>query len=282
LNVGIIGTGNIGTDLLLKAQRSEDLNIVGVAGIDPESRGLSLARLAGYATTDAGLEALLGMVGEKIDVAFDASSAASHARHIELLADRNIRSIDLTPSALGVPVVPVVNIKDAVEASDVSLVSCGAQATVPIVAAIAAVTDVGYSETVSTIASESAGPGTRANIDEFTRATARSLVSIGSSTKGKSIIVLNPASPPITMRNTIYCRVPHRSDSDLISEAIDKAVTEVTSFVPRYRKAAPTVVEGEDVIVFLEVEGNGDYLPPFAGNLDIMTAAAIHTAEQLS
>ncbi|MDX6569964.1 MAG: acetaldehyde dehydrogenase [Gaiellales bacterium] len=277
LRVAIIGTGNIGTDLMMKVERSPLLELVGMAGIDPESDGLRKARERGYTVTDGGLADLLERV-DGIDLAFDATSAGAHPEHARLLAARGIRSVDLTPAALGPAVVPPVNLAQHRDAAEVNLVTCGAQATVPVVAAISAVADVAYAETVSTVSSRSAGPGTRQNIDEFTTSTARALESIGGARAAKAIIILNPADPPIMMQNTIYAEVAD-PDPEAIERAVAEAVAGVAAYVPGYRlKTAPLIADGV-VTVMLEVEGAGDNLPSFAGNLDIMTSAAVRVAE---
>ena len=277
IRVAIVGTGNIGTDLLLKVERSPHLEVAGVAGIDPGSAGLRLARDHGHVVSDRGLAGLLDQVAD-IDLAFDATSAAAHPAHAELLAARGIRSVDLTPAALGPAVVPPVNLTAHRDAPEVTLVTCGAQATVPIVAALSRVADVAYAETVSTVASRSAGPGTRQNIDEFTTATARALETIGGARAAKAIIILNPADPPIMMRNTIYALIAE-PDADAIGRAVSDAVADVAAYVPGYHLAmAPLVADGV-VTLMVEVEGAGDHLPPYAGNLDIMTSAAVRVAE---
>jgi acetaldehyde dehydrogenase len=277
LRVAIVGTGNIGTDLLLKVERSPYLLVAGVAGIDPDSAGLRLAREHGHVVTDRGLAHLLELVDE-IDLAFDATSAASHAQHARLLAGRGIRSVDLTPAALGPAVVPPVNLTAHRDEPEINLVTCGAQATIPIVAALSRVADVAYAETVSTVASRSAGPGTRQNIDEFTTATARALEAIGGAREAKAIIILNPADPPIMMRNTIYARIAE-PDAAAIETAVADAVAEVAAYVPGYRLKMAPLVADDVVTLMVEVEGAGDNLPPYAGNLDIMTAAAVRVAE---
>ena len=277
IRVAIVGTGNIGTDLLLKVERSPHLEVAGVAGIDPGSAGLRLARDHGHVVSDRGLAGLLDQVAD-IDLAFDATSAAAHPAHAELLAARGIRSVDLTPAALGPAVVPPVNLTEHRDAAEVNLVTCGAQATVPIVAALSRVADVAYAETVSTVASRSAGPGTRQNIDEFTTATARALETIGGARAAKAIIILNPADPPIMMRNTIYARIAEPGE-DAIGRAVTDAVADVAGYVPGYHLAmAPLIADGV-VTLMVEVEGAGDHLPPYAGNLDIMTSAAVRVAE---
>ena len=279
LRVAIIGSGNIGTDLMIKIGRSDALELVGVAGIDPDSDGLRRARELGYTATDQGLSDLLERVPE-IDLAFDATSAGAHAEHARLLAERGIRSVDLTPAALGPAIVPPVNLSDHYEVPEVNLVTCGAQATVPIVAAISDAGDgaLPYAETVSTISSRSAGPGTRQNIDEFTTSTARALETIGGAARAKAIIILNPANPPVMMRNTIYARL-NGHDPDAVRDRIGAAVAGVSAYVPGYRLIGEPLISDGLATVFVEVEGAGDNLPPYAGNLDIMTSAAVRVAE---
>ncbi len=273
----IIGSGNIGSDLMAKAGRSALLEVVGMAGIDPDSPGLARAAEAGITTTHKGLADLLEQVSD-IDLAFDATSAAAHAAHAELLAARGILSVDLTPAGIGPPVIPAINLEAHRDAPDVNLVTCGAQATVPVVAAISAVAEVPYAEIVSTISARSAGPGTRANIDEFTQSTARSLELVGGAAKGKAIILLNPADPPVLMRNAIYADVPG-SDHEAVIAAVNEVAESVATYVPGYRLTAPPKIVDDVLTVLLEVEGAGDYLPEYAGNLDIMTSAAVRLAE---
>jgi acetaldehyde dehydrogenase len=280
MQLAIVGSGAIGTDLLVKIQRHPDLELAGMAGIDAASVGLLRASRLGVRTTSEGLACLLELEPD-IDLVLDATSATAHRMHSELLADRGIRCIDLTPAALGPAVVPDVNLHEHLQAPEVNLVTCGAQATVPIVAAVAAVTDVSYAEIVSTVASRSAGPGTRANIDEFTTATARSLELVAGAGAGKALIVLNPAEPPITMRNAVHMRLgPH--DEEAVHGAILAAVARVQQFVPGYRLTGEPLLDGDRISVLLEVEGAGDHLPAYAGNLDIMTSAAVRVAEILS
>jgi len=277
LRVAIIGSGNIGTDLLAKAGRSPLLEVVGMAGIDPDSAGLARAAAAGVVTSHEGLDDLLEKL-DAVDLAYDATSAYAHAEHAEILARHGVIGVDLTPAALGPAVIPAVNLADHVDAPDVNLVTCGAQATVPIVAAIAAVTEVPYAEIVSTISASSAGPGTRANIDEFTRSTARALENVGGAERGKAIMLLNPSDPPILMRNTVYADVPE-ADAEAIAAAVDRVVENVSGYVPGYRLTAPVDISDGVATVLLEVEGAGDFLPEYAGNLDIMTSAAVRVAE---
>jgi acetaldehyde dehydrogenase (acetylating) len=277
LRVAIIGSGNIGSDLLAKVTRSETLELVGMAGIDPASDGLARAAAAGVLTTHLGLADLLERCGG-LDLAFDATSASAHPEHARLLAEHGARSVDLTPAALGPAVVPSVNIDAYPDAPDVNLITCGAQATVPIVAALAAVGRVVYAEIVSTVSARSAGPGTRQNIDEFTQATAAALETVGGAERGKAIMLLNPADPPIMMRNTVYAELPG-VDPAVVIDAVEEAVATVAAYVPGYHLTSAPLVDGDLVTVLLEVEGAGDYLPRYAGNLDIMTSAAVRVAE---
>jgi acetaldehyde dehydrogenase len=281
LRCAIVGTGNIGTDLMLKLQRSQLLELTLVVGIDPQSEGLALARRLGYETTVEGIEGFRAL-GEGIELVFEATSARVHAAHAPVYREMGVMAIDLTPAALGPIVIPYVNIGDVLSEPNLNLGTCGAQATVPIVAAIASVAPVPYAEIVSTIASKSAGPGTRQNIDEFTRTTARALMQVGGAERGKAIIVLNPAEPPILMRNTVYAALDGAADQEAIAAAIEETVARVQEYVPGYRLKVPPVFDQEKVTVFLEVEGAGDYLPPYAGNLDIMTAAAVRVGEEIA
>jgi acetaldehyde dehydrogenase len=277
LRVVIIGSGNIGTDLMAKIERSTALELVGVAGIDAASAGLARAAKAGVPISSEGLLPLLGRI-EEVDLAFDATSASAHAEHARILADRGIRSVDLTPAGLGPAVVPVVNLHEQRDAPDVNLVTCGAQATVPIVAAIADATALPYAETVSSISARSAGPGTRANIDEFTQSTGRALELLGGARRGKAIIILNPADPPVLMRNAIYAEVPEAAGPEVVA-AVERAVAVVAAYVPGYRLSAEPALHDGVLTVLVEVEGAGDHLPRYAGNLDIMTSAAVRVAE---
>jgi acetaldehyde dehydrogenase (acetylating) len=280
--VGILGSGNIGTDLLLKLLRSPVLEPVIVAGIDSASEGLAIARSHGVATVSDGIDGLLREAGH-VRIVFDATSARAHVRHAPLLERAGVLAIDLTPAARGPYVVPVVNLGAHSSAPNVNLISCGGQATVPIVAAAARVTPVEYAEIVSTIASKSAGPGTRQNIDEFTETTAAGLVSVGGAASGKAIIILNPAEPPILMTNTVHMRIPASAErrADLRASLL-AMVDDVASYVPGYRLRADPVFDGDRVSVYVEVTGACDYLPVYAGNLDIMTAAAVATGERLA
>jgi acetaldehyde dehydrogenase len=277
LRVGIAGSGNIGTDLMLKVERSEALELAGVAGIDPDSDGLARAADRGHYATAGGLATMLEEV-DGIELVFDATSARAHPEHARLLAERGIRSVDLTPAGIGPAVVPSVNLAANLEAPDVNLVTCGAQATIPIVAAIAAVAPVSYAEIVSTISARSAGPGTRQNIDEFTQTTARALESVGGAERGKAIMLLNPAEPPIVMRNAVFADVGEIS-AEQVAAVVAATVEAVSAYVPGYRLTAEPLIKDGTVTVLLEVTGAGDYLPEYAGNLDIMTSAAVRVAE---
>src|SRR6266550_3010538 len=260
LHVAILGSGNIGTDLMYKVIRNPALELAGVAGADPASEGLARARALGISATDRGVGPFLAEHPE-VAVAFDATSAHAHEEHAPLLAEAGIRCIDLTPAALGPAVVPDVNLDEHRDALEVNLVTCGAQAVVPLVAALSAVGEVPYAEIVSTVASRSAGPGTRQNIDEFTVATARSLERLGGARRGKAIMLLNPADPPIMMRNTVYAEAPGIGTEDAIA-AVEAVVARIASYVPGYRLSTGTVATAEGMItVFIEVEGAGDHLP---------------------
>jgi acetaldehyde dehydrogenase len=278
LRVAILGSGNIGTDLMYKVLRNDALTLVGVAGIDPSSDGLARARVLGIATCDGGISAFLDE-HPGVDMALDATSAHAHVEHAPLLAARGVRCVDLTPAALGPAVVPEVNLEENLGAADINLVTCGAQATVPVVAALSSVGPVRYAEVVSTVASRSAGPGTRANIDEFTTATAHSLETLGGAAAGKAIIILNPADPPIMMRNTIYAEIDGMSPEQAAAAVLD-GVSRVAAYVPGYRLVSEPLVADGLLTAFVEVEGAGDYLPSYAGNLDIMTSAAVRVAER--
>jgi acetaldehyde dehydrogenase len=277
LRVGIAGSGNIGTDLMLKIERNPLLELLGVAGIDPASDGLAAASAGGHWTTSSGLADMLEHL-EELELVFDATSAKAHLEHARMLAERGIRSVDLTPAALGPAVIPPVNLSEHRGAPDVNLVTCGAQATVPIVAAISRAGSISYAEIVSTIASRSAGPGTRQNIDEFTVATARALETVGGAARGKAIVLLNPAEPPIVMRNTVFADVGE-IDAEALDREIESTIAAVSAYVPGYRLTAEPLYQDGTVTVLLEVRGAGDYLPEYAGNLDIMTSAAVRVAE---
>jgi acetaldehyde dehydrogenase len=284
----IVGPGNIGTDLLAKLRRSEHVQVGYVVGV-VESEGLARARQLGIAASAEGVGWLVRQ-DPLPDLVFDATSAAAHRDNAPLYADAGITVIDLTPAALGPLVCPPVNLLDHLDAANINMISCGAQATVPIVHAVSSVVPVPYAEIVASVASKSAGPGTRANIDEFTHTTSRAVQTVGGAQRGKAIIVLNPVEPPMIMRDTVFCAIPADADRDAITESIAARVTEVQCYVPGYTlRAEPQYDEARDswggnarVAVFLEVRGNGDYLPEYAGNLDIMTAAAARVGDVIA
>ena len=290
VKVGIIGSGNIGTDLMIKVLRRSKLLAMGaLVGVDPGSEGLARAKRMGVPVTDQGIDGFLKMKEfDEIRVVFDATSAKAHLKNNQALRGHNKKIIDLTPAAIGPYVVPVVNLDEHADAPNLNMVSCGGQATIPMVAAVNRISQVHYAAIVSSIASKSAGPGTRANIDEFTQTTARAIEKIGGANRGKAIIVLNPAEPPLIMRNTIFC-FSDEADHNEIVASIERMIEEVQSYVPGYR--LKQAVQFENIVVrkksgmktsiFLEIEGAGHYLPPYAGNLDIMTSAALKTAERL-
>ncbi|MBU8732305.1 acetaldehyde dehydrogenase (acetylating) [Cytobacillus oceanisediminis] len=280
VKVAVLGSGNIGTDLMLKLHRSEVLELTTVIGIDPESDGLKKARELGYQTFDDGIKGFLERP-EMADIVFDATSAKSHLRHAQLLREAGKQVLDLTPAAVGPFVVPPVNISEHLDANNINLITCGGQATIPMVHAINRVQPVEYAEIVATISSKSAGPGTRANIDEFTQTTSRGIEKIGGAKKGKAIIILNPAEPPILMRDTVHVLVEgEKVKEEEIIASINEMEKQVQSYVPGYRLRQEPIFDGSKVTVFLEVEGAGDYLPKYSGNLDIMTAAAVKVAEE--
>ena len=298
--VAILGSGNIGTDLMIKVLRTSSVLEMGaLVGIDPASDGLARARRMGVPALAGGIDELEAMPGfDDIRILFDATSAKAHGRHSEFARQRSRQMVDLTPAAVGPYVVPVVNMGAHFDSPDVSMVSCGGQATIPIVAAVSRVATVHYAEIVASIASKSAGPGTRANIDEFTETTARAIETVGGARKGKAIIVLNPAEPPVIMRNTVFC-LSEEADTAAIARSIDRMVEEVRSYVPGYRLKQEVQFDrigadnamilpgigaftGIKTSVFLEIEGAAHYLPAYAGNLDIMTSAALSTGERLA
>ncbi len=298
VGVAVLGSGNIGTDLMIKVLRlSDSLRMVAMAGIDPDSDGLARARRLGVTTTAEGVAGLVALPEfTEVALVFDATSAGAHRHHDAVLRAHGRTVVDLTPAAVGPYVVPPVNLDEHLQETNVNMVTCGGQATVPIVAAVDRVTPVAYGEIVASISAKSAGPGTRANIDEFTETTARAIEVVGGAELGKAIIVLNPADPPLLMRDTVYCLCPDPdADRAAIATAIADMVRDVQEYVPGYRlkqdvqfdrvdsylPALGRRLTGLQVSAFLEVSGAGHYLPTYAGNLDIMTSAALRTAERL-
>jgi acetaldehyde dehydrogenase len=299
--VAIVGSGNIGTDLMIKVLRlSNVLEMRALVGIDAQSDGLKRAARMGVPITSKGVDGLVEMPEfEDVDIVFDATSAGAHKRHDAVLRAHGKRVVDLTPAAIGPYTIPSVNGEVNLDAPNVNMVTCGGQATIPIIAAVSRVTPVHYGEIVASIASKSAGPGTRANIDEFTETTSRAICEVGGARRGKAVIVLNPAEPPLIMRDTVYCLIDD-ADRDAISASVAAMVAEVNAFVPGYRLKQAVQFErvghpkplripemggefvGLKVSVFLEVEGAAHYLPAYAGNLDIMTSAALRTAERIA
>ncbi len=284
----IVGSGNIGTDLLYKLLRSEHLEPRWMVGVDPDSEGLKRARDLGLEATSEGIDWLLAQ-DEKPDYLFEATSAYVYRDNAPRYREAGIRAIDLTPAAIGPYCVPAANLMENIDADDLNLVTCGGQATIPIVHAISSVVHVKYAEIVASVSSKSAGPGTRNNIDEFTRTTSRGIEVVGKAERGKAIIILNPADPPPLMRNTVFCSIPEDADRDVIAKSIENRVKEVQEYVPGYRAREPQFDDPSDVnggmarvAVFLEVEGAGDFFPPYAGNLDIMTAAAARVGDVLA
>ena len=301
VKVAIIGSGNIGTDLMIKIMRlSQVLEVGAFVGIDPDSDGLKRAELLGVRTTAGGIDGLVALPGfDEIAIVFDATSAGAHRRHNAILQSHGKRVVDLTPAAIGPYTVPPVNGDANLDAPNVNMVTCGGQATIPMVAAVARITPVHYGEIVASIASKSAGPGTRANIDEFTETTSDAIVKVGGARRGKAIIILNPAEPPLIMRDTVYC-LTDDADHDAIRASVAAMVVEMQSYVPGYCLKQDVQFErighnrpvnipemgerftGLKTTIFVEVEGAAHYLPVYAGNLDIMTSAALRTAERIA
>ncbi|TEA78838.1 acetaldehyde dehydrogenase (acetylating) [Allopusillimonas ginsengisoli] len=297
-NVAIIGSGNIGTDLMIKVLRyGKQVAMGAMVGIDPSSEGLARAARMGVPITAEGIDGLVAMPEfADIRIVFDATSAGAHARHNAVLERHGIRVIDLTPAAIGPYVVPSVNLDQYEGLQNLNMVTCGGQATIPMVAAVASVAPVHYAEIVASISSKSAGPGTRANIDEFTETTSRAIETVGGAARGKAIIVLNPAEPPLIMRDTVYC-LSDMADTAEIETAVHQMVERVQAYVPGYRLKQRVQFDHIDTAVrvpgvglkaglkttiFLEVEGAAHYLPSYAGNLDIMTSAALVCAEHVA
>ena len=300
VKAAIIGSGNIGTDLMMKMIKyPQNMELAAVVGIDPASEGLAMAREHGVATTHEGIDGLKALACYKdIRIAFDATSAYAHKVHDAALRADGIRVVDLTPAAIGPFTVPPVNMEAHLDAPNVNMVTCGGQATIPMVAAVSQVAKVHYAEIVASVSSRSAGPGTRANIDEFTRTTARAIEAVGGATRGKAIIILNPAEPPMIMRDTVFT-LSEGADEDAIRASVEAMVAKVQAYVPGYRLKQQVQFErfgdnnplkipgmgeftGIKTMILLEVEGAGDYLPSYSGNLDIMTAAAKATGELIA
>ncbi len=301
ISTAIIGSGNIGTDLMIKIMRnSKNLKVGAMVGVDPDSDGLARAARFGFETTAQGIEGLLKLPSfNDIKIVFDATSAGAHKHNNAVLQPYGIQVIDLTPAAIGPYVVPVVNLDEHIDASNINMVTCGGQATIPMVKAVSRVAKVHYAEIIASIASKSAGPGTRANIDEFTETTSKAIEEVGGAQKGKAIIILNPAEPPLIMRDTVYCLAELGADQDAIRSSIQEMADAVQAYVPGYRLKQEVQFEtfssdhplnipglgkmaGLKVTIFLEVEGAAHYLPAYAGNLDIMTSAALAAAERFA
>jgi len=285
IKCALIGSGNIGTDLIYKLQRSPLLEPVWMVGIDPASEGLERARAMGLKTTAEGVDGLLPHVqADGIQIAFDATSAYVHAENSRKLNELGVLMIDLTPAAIGPLCVPPVNLREQTDKQEmnVNMISCAGQATIPIVHAISRVQSVGYAEIVASLSSKSVGPGTRANLDEFTYTTSNALEKVGGARKGKALAIINPAEPPMIMRNTIQCLCDEAPDQERITASILDMIQEVQKYVPGYKLVNGPLFDGKRVAVFMQVAGLGDYLPTYAGNLDIMTAAACRTAEMFA
>ncbi|WP_213662218.1 acetaldehyde dehydrogenase (acetylating) [Stutzerimonas stutzeri] len=285
IKCALIGSGNIGTDLIYKIMRSPVLEPVWMVGIDADSEGLKRAREMGLKTTHEGVDGLLPHVLEDgIQIAFDATSAYVHAENSRKLNALGVLMVDLTPAAIGPLCVPPVNLREHAKKleANVNMISCAGQATIPVVYAVSRIQSVDYAEIIGSLASKSIGPGTRANLDEFTATTSSAICKVGGSRRGKALCIINPAEPPMMMRNTVYCLTDEEPDRDRITASILEMIGEVQKYVPGYRLVNGPIFDGNKVSVFLEVAGLGDYLPTYAGNLDIMTAAATRTAEMFA
>ena len=285
IKCALIGSGNIGTDLIYKIQRSPYLEAVWMVGIDPESEGLLRAKDMGLKVTSEGVDGLLPHVLEdNIQIAFDATSAYVHAENSRKLNELGVLMIDLTPAAIGPLCVPPVNLSEHTEKLEmnVNMISCAGQATIPIISAVSSIQPVEYAEIVASLASKSVGIGTRENLDEFTYTTSSAIETVGGARKGKALAIINPAEPPLIMRNTIYCITDDKPEEEKIIESILKMIEEVKKYVPGYKLINGPIFDGNKISVFMEVEGLGDYLPKYAGNLDLMTAAATRTAEMFA
>ena len=285
IKCALIGSGNIGTDLIYKIQRSPYLEPVWMVGIDPESEGLTRAKDMGLKVTSDGVDGLLPHVLEdNIQIAFDATSAYVHAENSRKLNELGVLMIDLTPAAIGPLCVPPVNLSEHTEKLEmnVNMISCAGQATIPIISAVSGIQSVEYAEIVASLASKSVGIGTRENLDEFTYTTSSAIETVGGARKGKALAIINPAEPPLIMRNTIYCITDEKPEEEKIIESILNMIEEVKKYVPGYKLINGPIFDGNKISVFMEVEGLGDYLPKYAGNLDVMTAAATRTAEMFA
>ncbi|PZX34282.1 acetaldehyde-CoA dehydrogenase II, NAD-binding [Cupriavidus phytorum] len=276
--VAILGSGNIGTDLMYKLQRNPMFDLRLVAGIDPASEGLARARELGYGTSTDGVEAILEEGG--IGIVFEATSARAHRQNAPRFKEAGIFAIDLTPAKVGPSVVPCVNMDDGFDAKNVNLISCAAQATIPIVHGVSRVSKVKYAEIVATVSSRSVGPGTRENIEEFTLTSQKALMEVGGAGRGKAMVVINPADPPLIMRNTIYTIVDRDVDEQRVKDSVLEMVKQVQSYVPGYRLTVEPFLRDDHFMIGVEVEGAGDFLPPYAGNLDIINAAAVAVADR--
>ncbi len=281
VRAGIVGSGNIGTDLMYKLTKSDFIELQYMIGIDPESEGIRRAKELGIEASHQGIEWLFSQK-IKPELIFEATSAHVHLKNAPKYKNEGMKVIDLTPAAVGPYVIPSVNLKEHIFENNVNMITCGGQATIPMVHAVSKIVNIDYAEIVATVASKSAGPGTRQNIDEFTRTTAKGVEILGNAKVGKAIIILNPAEPPLIMRDTIYCQLPDVFEEELITDSIYKMEKEVQSYVAGYRLISEPQYDENRVAIFIEVEGAGDYFPSYAGNLDIMTASAVKVGEEIS